>query len=175
MFKRLLGNPIGIAISAAALILTISPEARNGTRKLIVKGTAALLSVGDQVKQLSIGARNEMKHLVEDAKEEKEQLSVPDFSEMVKNVGESTKTKVNQVFHDMKINVGEPTNFAHSVEMGEELSGNLQEEIIQHIAPAPGKNRKYNPKNNKGVFNPDVQNVLSDETINNALGNPPLK
>ena len=28
MFKRLLGNPIGIAISAAALILTISPEAR---------------------------------------------------------------------------------------------------------------------------------------------------
>ena len=57
MFKRLLGNPIGIAISAAALILTISPEARNGTRKLIVKGTAALLSVGDQVKQLSIGAR----------------------------------------------------------------------------------------------------------------------
>ena len=175
MFKRLLSSPIGIAISAAALILTISPEARNGTRKLIVKGTAALFSVGDQVKQLSIGARNEMKHLVEDAKEEKEQLTVPDFSEMVKNVGESTKTKVNQVFHDMKMNVGEPTNFAHSVEMGEELSGDLQEEIIQDIAPAPEKNRKNNPKNNKGVFNPDVQNVLSDKTINNALSKPPLK
>lgn len=175
MFKRLLGNPIGIAISAAALILTISPEARNGTRKLIVKGTAALLSVGDQVKQLSIGARNEMKHLVEDAKEEKEQLIVPDFSEMVKNVGESTKTKVNQVFHDMKMNVGEPTNFAHSMEMGEELSGGLQKELLQDVAPTPKKYRKNNPKNNKGVLDPDVQNVLSDEAINNAISKPPLK
>ena len=139
MFKRLLSSPLGIAFTAAALILTISPEARNGTRKLMVKGTAALLSVGDQVKQLTIGARKEIGHLVEDAKEEKEQLGVPDFSEMVKNVGESTKTKVNQVFHDMKMNVGEPTNFAHSMEMGEELSGDLQEEFIQEIAPPPKK------------------------------------
>ena len=52
MFKRLLGNPIGIAITAAALVLTISPEARNGTRKLLVKGTAALLSVGDSSKTI---------------------------------------------------------------------------------------------------------------------------
>ena len=41
MFKRLLSSPLGIAFTAAALVLTISPEARNGTRKLIVKGTAA--------------------------------------------------------------------------------------------------------------------------------------
>jgi hypothetical protein len=174
VFKRLLGNPIGIAITAAALVLTISPEARNGTRKLLVKGTAALLSVGDSVKQLSIGARKEMRHLVQDAKEEKEQLTVPDFSEMVKNVGESTKTKVNQVFQDMKMNVGEPKNFAHSMEMGEELSGDLQEEL-QDLAPNPKKNNKNNSKNNKGVFNPDILNVLSDETINSALGKPPLK
>ena len=175
MFKRLLGNPLGIAITAAALVLTISPEARNGTRKLLVKGTAALLSVGDQVKHLSIGARKEMRHLVEDAKEEKEQLAVPDFSEMVKNVGESTKTKVNQVFHDMKMNVGEPTNFAHSMEMGEELSSDLQEELIQDMASDSKKNRKNNPKNNKGMFNPDVQNVLSDKAINNAISKTPLK
>ena len=78
-----------------------------------------------------------MRHLVQDAKEEKEQLTVPDFSEMVKNVGESTKTKVNQVFQDMKMNVGEPTNFAHSMEMGEELSGDLQEELLQDVTPGP--------------------------------------
>ena len=71
MFKRLLSSPLGIAFTAAALVLTISPEARNGTRKLIVKGTAALLSAGDQVKQLTIGARKEIGHLVEEAREEK--------------------------------------------------------------------------------------------------------
>lgn len=174
MFKRLLSSPLGIAFTAAALVLTISPEARNGTRKLIVKGTAALLSAGDQVKQLTIGARKEIGHLVEEAREEKEQLSVPDFSEMVKNVGESTKTKVNQVFNDMKMNVGEPSHFAHSMEMGEELSGDLQEEFIEETAPSPKKVRKSNVKKNKVVITPEVQNVLSDQAINSVIGKPPL-
>ena len=174
MFKRLLSSPLGIAFTAAALVLTISPEARNGTRKLIVKGTAALLSVGDQVKQLTIGARKEIGHLVEEAREEKEQLSVPDFSEMVKNVGESTKTKVNQVYNDMKMNVGEPSHFAHSMEMGEELSGDLQEEFIEETAPSPKKVRKSNVKKNKVVITPEVQNVLSDQAINSVIGKPPL-
>ena len=174
MFKRLLSSPLGIAFTAAALVLTISPEARNGTRKLIVKGTAALLSAGDQVKQLTIGARKEIGHLVEEAREEKEQLSVPDFSEMVKNVGESTKTKVNRVFNDMKMNVGEPSHFAHSMEMGEELSGDLQEEFMEEIAPSPKKVRKSNVKKNKVVITPEVQNVLSDQAINSVIGKPPL-
>ena len=66
---------------------------------------------------------------------------------MVKNVGESTKTKVNQVFHDMKMNVGEPTNFAHSMEMGEELSGDLQEKInSRNMRPPPGKKGNNNPQ-----------------------------
>ena len=77
MFKRLfsLSNPLGIAFTAAALILTLSPEARKGTRKLLVRGAAALLSVGDQVKQLTVGARKEIGHIVEEAKVEKEQMA----------------------------------------------------------------------------------------------------
>lgn len=73
MFKRLFSfsNPLGIALTATAVILTLSPEARKGTRKVLVKGAAALLSVGDQVKELTVGARKQIGTIVEEAKVEK--------------------------------------------------------------------------------------------------------
>ena len=78
MFKRLFSfsNPVGMVLTAAAIILSVSPEARKGTRKVLVKGAAALLSVGDQVKHLTIGARKELGTFVEEAKVEKEQIDL---------------------------------------------------------------------------------------------------
>jgi hypothetical protein len=183
MFKRLfsLSNPLGIAFSAAALILTLSPEARKGTRKMLVKGAAALLSVGDQVKVLSIGAKKEIGHIVEDAKVEKEQMVLPDFSEMIKNVGDSTKTKMNQVFDDMKINVEKATSgLVHNMEMGQEFMmdnlNDVQENVVHNPDPAPKKIKKTNINRNKTMsMNKNVQNVLSDKAYNSLIGKPPYQ
>ena len=60
------------------------------------------------------------------------------------------------------------------MEMGEELSGDLQEEFIEENAPSPKKARKSNMKKNKVVITPEVQNVLSDQAINSVIGKPPL-
>ena len=179
MFKRLfsLNNPLGIAFTAAALILSLSPEARKGTRKVLVKGAAALLSVGDQVKHLTVGARKEIGHIVEDARVEKEQMELPDFSEMVKNVGDSTKTKMNQVFNNMKINKEEaPFGYAHSMEVSEEFMDDIQENVAQNQDPPPRKTKKKNiTKNNSMSINKNVQNVLSDNTFNSLLEKPPFQ
>lgn len=169
MFKRLFSfsNPIGIAVTAAALILTLSPEARKGTRKVLVKGAAALLSVGDQVKQLTTDTRKELGHFVKEAKEEKEQIVLPDFSEMMKNAGESTKTKFNQAFDNIKSNVEKPSpHFAHSMEMGEEFMENV---VQNQNSSSAKKTKKYTPKNS------NVQNVLSDEAFSSLVGKPPFK
>jgi hypothetical protein len=183
MFKRLfsLSNPLGIAFTAATLILTLSPEARKGTRKMLVKGAAALLSVGDQVKVLSIGARKEIGHIVEDAKVEKEQMVLPDFSEMIKNVGDSTKTKMNQVFDDMKINVEKaPSGLTHSMEMGKEFMmdnlNDVQNHVVHNPGPASKKIKKSNINRNKNMsMNKNVQNVLSDKAYNSLVGKSPFQ
>ena len=179
MLKRLfsLNNPLGIAFTAAALILSLSPEARRGTRKVLVKGAAALLSVGDQVKHLTVGARKEIGHIVEDARVEKEQMELPDFSEMVKNVGDSTKTKMNQVFNNMKINKEKASSaFAHSMEISEEFMDDIQENVVQNQDPPSRKTKKKNfTKNNGMSINKNVQNVLSDNTFNSLMGKPPFQ
>ena len=181
MFKRLFSfnNPLGIAFTAAALILSLSPEARRGTRKVLVKGAAALLSVGDQVKHLTVGARKEIGHIVEDARVEKEQMELPDFSEMVKNVGDSTKTKMNQVFNNMKMNKEEASSgFAHSMEISEEFMDDIQENVVHNQAPPPPtrKTKKNNTtKNNSMTINKNVQNVLSDNTFNSLIERPPFQ
>ena len=56
-------------------------------------------------------------------------MDLPDFSEMIKQTGETTKSKMNKVLDDMKTNVGQPGHFAHSMEIGEELSGDFQEKV----------------------------------------------
>ncbi|MDQ0199113.1 hypothetical protein [Neobacillus ginsengisoli] len=183
MFKRLfsLSNPLGIAFTAAALILTLSPEARKGTRKVLVKGAAALLSVGDQVKGLTVGARKEIGHIVEDAKVEKEQMVLPDFSEMIKNAGDSTKTKMNQVFDDMKINVEKATSgLAHGMEMSNELVmdnlNDVQENVVHNPVPAPKKIKKTNINKNKNMsMNKNVPNVLSNKAYNSLVGKSPFE
>lgn len=176
MLKRLFSfsNPLGIAFSAAALILTFSPEARKGTRKLLVKGAAALLSVGDQVKVLTVGARKELGHIVDEAKVEKEQMALPDFTEMIKNAGDSTKTKMNQVFGDMKLNVEKPSSgLFQAVEMGEELMGDVHEHIPQKQA-SMSKKVKRSKINKNMPLNKNVQNVLSDKAYNSMVGKPPF-
>ncbi|MDB5055321.1 MAG: hypothetical protein JWM44_3371 [Bacilli bacterium] len=54
MFK----SPIGFAVAAIAIILTLSPEARKSVRKFAVKGTETLLDLTDQIKDATEGIRN---------------------------------------------------------------------------------------------------------------------
>ncbi|MGZ4163962.1 MAG: hypothetical protein ACXVDB_06470 [Tumebacillaceae bacterium] len=54
LFK--LNSPVGIALTLAGVVLALSPEARKATRKLVVKGTAALLGTVDSVKEATTGA-----------------------------------------------------------------------------------------------------------------------
>ncbi|WP_407311720.1 hypothetical protein [Desulfosporosinus sp. SB140] len=54
MLKYIKKSPFGFILGAAALVLVVSPEAREGARKAIVKGTAALLNFADQVKNSSL-------------------------------------------------------------------------------------------------------------------------
>ncbi|WP_338752288.1 hypothetical protein [Bacillus sp. FJAT-52991] len=83
MLKKLfaINNPI-TWISAAALILVVSPEARSGTRKMLVKGTGAVLSLSDSVKTLALGSREQFGKFLEEAKVEKEQMNIPEMIEM---------------------------------------------------------------------------------------------
>jgi hypothetical protein len=46
-------SPLGIALTVAGVVLALSPDARRATRKLLVKGTAAVLGAVDQVKDAS--------------------------------------------------------------------------------------------------------------------------
>ena len=50
MFEFIRKSPLGFVITAAAIILTVSPEARNATRRLAVKGTTVLLDLVDQAR-----------------------------------------------------------------------------------------------------------------------------
>ena len=126
MFKKFfsLSNPLGLAITAATLILSLSPEARRGTRKLLGKGAAAVLSIGDQVKELSGGARKQLGVVVNEAKAEKE--SLPEFSEMIKEAGESMKESVNDMAGKMKQSI--QTTSAFAMESAEELVADITTE-----------------------------------------------
>jgi hypothetical protein len=183
MFKRLfsLRNPLGIAISAAAIILTLSPEARKGTRKVLVKGAAALLSVGDQVRGLTVGARKELGTIVKEAQVEKEQMVLPDFSEMIKKAGESTKSKMTSVFDDMKFTSETRTpDLAHSMEMGEEFFENnmngIQEEMVdKHSSNFKNVNKRKITKPINARTPNNAFNVMSDKTFNSVIGKPPIE
>ncbi|BCJ88380.1 hypothetical protein [Effusibacillus dendaii] len=48
---RFFRSPFGIALTAVAVILAVSPEARKATRRAAVKGTAAVLDLVDQVRE----------------------------------------------------------------------------------------------------------------------------
>ena len=53
MLKFIRKSPFGFILGAAALVLVVSPEAREEARKAIVKGTTVVLNFVDQVKNSS--------------------------------------------------------------------------------------------------------------------------
>ncbi|WP_051348789.1 hypothetical protein [Peribacillus kribbensis] len=174
MFKRLFSfnNPLGLAFTATALLLALSPEARKGTRKALVRGAAALLSVGDQMKGLTAGARKQLGTIMNEAKVEKEQMALPDFGEMVKNAGSKTKSTMNNVLNDMKMNIGNPApSNSVSVEMSQEFAVNPFEDFQDAII----KTKQKKPSVNKGQTKNNVHNVLSNQAYQSITGNPPKK
>ncbi|MDR3542134.1 MAG: hypothetical protein P4L69_14365 [Desulfosporosinus sp.] len=53
MLKFIKKSPFGFIFGAAAIVLLVSPEAREEARKAMVKGTAAVLNFVDQIKNSS--------------------------------------------------------------------------------------------------------------------------
>ncbi|MEW9668205.1 hypothetical protein [Ammoniphilus sp. 3BR4] len=68
--KLLPKTPLGFAITAATVLLSVSPEARQFTRKMAVKGIGAVLGAADGIKELTAGARSQMAGLVAEARSE---------------------------------------------------------------------------------------------------------
>lgn len=97
MFKKLFSfsNPIGLIVSSAVLILTVSPKARKGTRKLLVKGAGAALALGGQVKGLTTGVQKQLGSFLEEAKEESHTV-MPSMADMVKGGTEKVKHSVGE-------------------------------------------------------------------------------
>lgn len=54
MLKLIKKSPFGFILGAAAIVLVVSPEAREEARKAIVKGTTVVLNFVDQVKNSSL-------------------------------------------------------------------------------------------------------------------------
>ena len=54
MLKFMKKSPVGFIFGAAAIVLLVSPEAREEARKAIVKGTAIVLNFVDQVKNSAL-------------------------------------------------------------------------------------------------------------------------
>lgn len=50
LLKFIKKSPLGFILGAAAIVLVVSPEAREEARKAIVKGTTVVLNFVDQVK-----------------------------------------------------------------------------------------------------------------------------
>jgi hypothetical protein len=61
-------SPLGATLTAATLLLTISPNARRMTRKAAVKGIGAVLSLSEKVKEMADAARFQLASMVEEAK-----------------------------------------------------------------------------------------------------------
>lgn len=66
--KILPKTPLGIALTAAAVLLTVSPEARKITRKMAVKGIGAVLGVADGIREVTAGTRKQLSGLVAEAR-----------------------------------------------------------------------------------------------------------
>jgi hypothetical protein len=98
MLKKLFSfsNPVGLAIASATLILALSPEARRGTRKLLVKGAGAALALGDQMKGMTSGMRLQLGSFMEEARAEKEQTLLSDGAQSIKAGFEEGMEKVKE-------------------------------------------------------------------------------
>jgi hypothetical protein len=71
MLKKLLPkSPWGIALTAAAVILYASPEARRAVRKVAVKGLSTLMALTEQLKESASSVRDGLTETVEEVKAE---------------------------------------------------------------------------------------------------------
>lgn len=56
MFKKMnFSSPIGLALVAAGVILALSPDARRAIRRFMVKGTAGMMDIAEQVGGVTAG------------------------------------------------------------------------------------------------------------------------
>jgi ABC-type transporter MlaC component len=145
MIKKLIGNPVGLAITSVTLLLALSPEARRGTRKLLVKGAGAVLALGDQMKSLTSGVRKQIGSIMEEAKAEKEMMMLPDMTAVIKNSGEmvkqgiengvektqqaakSAKESIGNLFKDVQPAENDETFKAYNVINSQSIKQKLQE------------------------------------------------
>jgi CHASE3 domain sensor protein len=130
-----------------------------------VRGTAAVLSIGDQVKELSGGARKQLGSFVNEAKEEKERL--PEISEMIKETGDSMKESVNHMAGKMKKTVQATSAF--DMESAEELVDDHTK--IDNSKKSGMKKARRKPSAPIQNNYQQVHNVLSDEDIRQRLTN----
>lgn len=70
MHKFIPRTPLGIALTAASVILAVSPEARQHVRKAVVKGLAATLGVIDQLQGAVSTAKIQIDSMLREAKEQ---------------------------------------------------------------------------------------------------------
>ena len=70
MLKFIRKSPFGFILGAAAIILLVSPEAREEARKAIVKGTTIVLNLVDQVKNSALLTSSNPPELLSSATEQ---------------------------------------------------------------------------------------------------------
>ncbi|MGC5326060.1 hypothetical protein [Brevibacillus sp. SYSU BS000544] len=69
MLNRLIPkSPLGIALTAASVLFAVSPEARKLTRRAAVKGIAGVLSLVDQLKEMTSSTTEQINGLIVEAK-----------------------------------------------------------------------------------------------------------
>ncbi|WP_342045478.1 hypothetical protein [Bacillus sp. OTU530] len=166
-------NPVGLIVSSAVLILTVSPEARKGTRKLLVKGAGAAIALGDQMKGLTTGLQQQLGTFVEEAKAERKTMMLPDMTQMVKKGGNMVKhsfeegvAKTEQVMDTAKDSVrglfdDETVNYSFEERDTKKLAMETPKEAVatglfDDIEPAP--NQEFT-----------AYNVLDDHSIQMKL------
>ena len=66
--KLLPKTPLGLAITAVTVVLSVSPEARKFTRNMAVKGIGAVMGAAEGIKDLTAGAREQMAGLISEAR-----------------------------------------------------------------------------------------------------------
>jgi hypothetical protein len=125
MFKKFIPkSPLGIVLTSAAMIFFISPKARSGTRKLLVRGMGAALAIGDQMKGLTSGVRHQVSELLEEAKHEKEMMNLPNIPEAMKEMTEKGMAKSKESVSQMKYSIGNLFNDIGTEETNKPLSSN---------------------------------------------------
>ena len=101
---------------------------------------------------------------------------MPDFSEMIKQTGETTKSKMNKVMDDMKSTMEKTTfGLSHSMEMSEEFSEHIEEPTVPKT-PVKKRTNKMNIPNSEGITSQfNAQNVLSNKSYHSLNKKPPIQ